>query len=62
VGVDEADPQYKNASKAIHSLEYAALWGKIGTITTEGGGGGGGGANRHPEPSRGGGGANIQIR
>jgi len=39
---NKPDPQYKNASKGIHRLDYASLWGKIGTILTEGGSGAGG--------------------
>jgi hypothetical protein len=39
---NKPDPQYRNASKGIHKLEYADLWGKIGTILNEGGTGVGG--------------------
>src|SRR5215831_17345506 len=58
---NKPDPQYKNASKAIHSLDYADLWGKIGTIKTEGGAGAGGVRIDIQSPPADGS-ANIQIQ
>jgi hypothetical protein len=58
---NKPNTEYQNASRAIHRLDYAQLWGGIGTIITEGGGGVGGVRIDIQSPPAGGG-ANLQIQ
>jgi hypothetical protein len=58
---NKPNTEYKNASKAIHRLDYADLWGGIGTILTEGGGGVGGVRIDIQSPPPGGG-VNLQLQ
>jgi len=58
---NKPNTEYQNASKAIHKLDYAQIWGGIGTILNEGGTGAGGVRIDIQNPPAGGG-ANLQIQ